>query len=386
MQRLHSGSAARPPQRAFRSRRDNSDSGHERPKALLSPIASLLRTGDPTDTVDRLFDSRHVNDLRLIAATAFCATIAVSIIAAMNVVSSCVAEWPPQHPDNVFQMIDYIVRTGGTHIGVFGSTLALFGTILAWAYQRGSSRLGVIDLFACEIDTLCRVITVTESMKKLTDDDGGSAIPDRFTSEENYFPILDGNSKDLQSLEANVVINITAFYTFMKTVRDTLRKGSEARGVDQRKESVKALVYVLYLALESARKAMDDLVEFEPTHTERTMVILLSELRAYTYLRQNYQDETEAHYNRLILRGPGYKRLMDELHGRLDNERDQSLAAVRRGNLEKPTYAQSQWAAALQLRSQLDKRFQELESKVALDCTTTDNQITTTITITANAA
>ena len=305
----------------------------------------------------------------------------------MNAVSFCVAEWPPQHSDNVFQIIDYIAHTGGTHfIGVFGTTLALFGTILAWAYQRGSNRLGVIDLFACEIDTLCRVITVTESMKKLTDDEGGSAIPEHFTSEENYFPILDGNSKDLQSLEANVVINITAFYTFMKTVRDTLRKGTEARGVDQRKESVKALVYVLYLALESARKAMDDLVEFEPTHTERTMVILLSELRAYTYLRQNYQDQTEAHYNRLILRGPGYKRLMDELHSRLDNERDQSLAAVRRGNLEKPTYAQSQWAAALQLRNQLDKRFQELESKVALDCTTTDSQITTTITITANAA
>jgi hypothetical protein len=381
MQRLHSGSAPRPPQRAFRSRRDDSDSGHERPKTLLSPIAFFLRTGDPTDTVDRLFDSRHVNDLRLIAATAFCATSAVFLIAAMNAVSFCVAEWPPQHSDNVFQIIDYIAHTGGTHfIGVFGPTLALFGTILAWAYQRGSNRLGVIDLFACEIDTLCRVITITESMKKLTDDDGGSAIPDRFTSEENYFPILDGNSKDLQSLEANVVINITAFYTFMKTVRDTLRKGTEARGVDQRKESLKALVYVLYLALESARKAMDDLVEFEPTHTERTMVILLSELIAYAYLRQNYRDETEAHYNRLILRGPGYKRLMKELHTRLDNERDQSLAAVRRGNVEKPTYAQSQWAAALQLRSQLDRRFQELESKVALDCTTTDNQITTTIT------
>ena len=44
-----------------------------------------------------------------------------------------------------------------------------------------------------------------------------------FTSEENYFPVFENNTRDLQSLEAHVVINITAFYTYMKAVRDSTR-------------------------------------------------------------------------------------------------------------------------------------------------------------------
>ena len=45
----------------------------------------------------------------------------------------------------------------------------------------------------------------------------------QFTSAENYFPVFEGNTRDLQSLEARVVINITSFYTYMKTVRDLMR-------------------------------------------------------------------------------------------------------------------------------------------------------------------
>ena len=97
-------------------------------------------------------------------------------------------------------------------------------------------------MFACEIDTLCRVVTVVEMVKNLTDSPQDS-VPQHFTSEENYFPILDGNTNDLQSREANVVINITAFYTYMKTVRDSFRKGADIRGADQRRESLKALIY-----------------------------------------------------------------------------------------------------------------------------------------------
>jgi hypothetical protein len=381
MQSRQDGSGYPPPSGAYRRRRNNVNSGHEWPKRLLSPISFFLRTRDPTDTVDRLFDSRHVSDLRLIAASAFCAMLVVFAVASINAVSFCVADWAKQSFDNNYQVIAYIANKGGTHfISVFAPTLALFGGILAWAYQKGSNRLGVVDLFACEIDTLCRVVTVAETVKTLTDNEKDSAIPDHFTSEENYFPILDGNSTDLQSLEANVVINITAFYTFMKTVRDTLRKGADVRDADQRKESRKALVYMLYLALESGRKAMDDLVEFEPTHTERTMVILISELKAYEFLRQNYQNEDEMHYSRLILRGPGYRRLVDDLHGLLGDEEEESLVSVKRGTLENPTYAQSQWSAALQLRGELDKRFKELESTVALECTTTDKHITASFT------
>jgi hypothetical protein len=350
--------------------------GHEWPKRLLSLISFFLKTGDPTDTVDRLFDSRHVNDLRLIAATAFCITALVFAIASIDAVSFCMGDWAAQHFANIYKAIAYIANNGGTHfVGVFAPTLAIFGAILSWAYQKGSDRLGIVDLFACEIDTLCRVVTVIEMVKNLSDGPKDSAVPQHFTSEENYFPILDGNTHDLQSLEANVVINITAFYTFMKTVRDSFRKGADLRA-DQREESLKALIYMLYLALESGRKAMDDLVEFEPTHTERTMVILISELKAYEFLRMNYQKEDEMHYNRLILRGPGYVRLVGALDSLLDGDHEEALVAVKRGNLDNPTYAQSQWSAALQLRDELDKRFKELKDKVSLECKSTGNRIT----------
>ena len=376
------GSGYPRPPGAYEYPTSNKNSGHEWPKRILSPISFFLRTGDPTDTVDRLFDSRHVNDLRLIAAAAFFIVIVVFAIASIYAVSFCLGDWATKQFANNYKAITYIADNGGTHfVGVFGPTLALFGVILSWAYQKGSNRLGIVDLFACEIDTLCRVTTVIEMVKNLTSNPKDSAIPQHFTSEENYFPILDGNTHDLQSLEANVVINITAFYTFMKTVRDSFRKGADIQDADQRKESLKALVYMLYLALESGRKAMDDLVEFEPTHTERTMVILISELKAYEFLRMSYQNEDEMHYNRLILRGPGYVRLVGALDNLLDGDHEESLVAVKRGNFDNPTYAQSQWSAALQLRDELDKRFKELKDKVSLECKTTGNRITAGIAV-----
>jgi hypothetical protein len=377
MHSRQTGSGYPQPPSAYEYPTSNQNSGHEWAKRLLSPISFFLETGDPTDTVDRLFDSRHVNDLRLIAAAAFCITVVVFFIASINAVSFCMGDWATQHFANKYKAIAYIADNGGKHfVSVFGPTLAIFGVILSWAYQKGSNRLGIVDLFACEIDTLCRVITVIEMVKNLTDNPQASAVPQRFTSEENYFPILDGNSNDLQSLEANVVIHITAFYTFMKTVRDSFRRDADIRDADQRKESLKGLMYMLYLALESGRKAMDDLVEFEPTHTERTMVILISELKAYEFLRMNYQNEDEMHYNRLILRGPGYTRLVGALDKLLDGEHEEALVAVKRGILANPTYAQSQWSAALQLRDELDKRFKELKNKVSLECKSTGRRIT----------
>ena len=49
----------------------------------------------------------------------------------------------------------------------------------------------------------------------------------RFTSQESYFPVFDSSVKDLQALEADVVDNVTAFYTYMKVMRDSLRKLAE---------------------------------------------------------------------------------------------------------------------------------------------------------------
>jgi hypothetical protein len=286
-------------------------------------------------------------------------------------------------------ILDSCTAAGGVFLKLFAPTFAVFGAVLTWAYQVGSARLGVVDLFACEIDTLCRVITVVDMVSNQTQkynfdpqkETPGSqdkpAAPARFNSQEEYFPILAGNSRDLQSLEANVVVNITAFYTFMKAVRDTLRQLAAAESAMQWQESMRNVLYMLYLALESGRNAMNDLVEFEPTHTERTMVILLSELDAYYFLRDRFRDPNEMHNERLILRGPTYLALIPRLNKVLDCNAREHLDKAQRGAMRSPTYEESQWLAALQLRKPLNIRFQRLKADFPLNCFANDGRLVT---------
>ena len=46
-----------------------------------------------------------------------------------------------------------------------------------------------------------------------------------------------------------------------------------------------------FLGFESARKAIKDLVEFEPTQAEDMITVLLSELPAYGFLREQFQGD-----------------------------------------------------------------------------------------------
>jgi len=126
--------------------------------------------------------------------------------------------------------------------------VAAAAAVLNWTYQSGSRRIGAVDLFACEISALCRVSLVInfaqtcvdraerahEAMRRLTrseaekpsdntldrPDDGE---PVKFTSEEDYTPVYDGNISDLEPLDVNVVTYVTEFYTYRKTMVDHLR-------------------------------------------------------------------------------------------------------------------------------------------------------------------
>src|SRR5260370_42656149 len=53
---------------------------HKTAKEVLKPIARRLETGQTADTVDRLFNSKHTNDLRLIAAVSFIVIIWFTVI------------------------------------------------------------------------------------------------------------------------------------------------------------------------------------------------------------------------------------------------------------------------------------------------------------------
>ncbi|HEY7387372.1 MAG TPA: hypothetical protein VH640_02610 [Bryobacteraceae bacterium] len=309
--------------------------------------ASLVRQRagwrDPHATAYRLFTSQHVKDLRVIIYGAVLLLLSAGGIALVQ----------------------------GGFWAFIAPVLAVFGAVVAWAYQVGSARLGVVDLFACEISTLCRVAAVVSSAQKLIENcsqgppSSRSHVPaaTHFTSQENYFPVFENNSRDLQTLEANVVINITAFYTYMKATRDALRKladmGPDSADLDSARDQAQAAgvwrkearnaVYLLFLGLESARRAISDLVEFEPEKAERTIVVLLSELAAYGFLRCQFPDENDIFHRRIALRLPEYGKLVVALRSSVEA----GLALGEEGT------AAASWQEAGVLLPALDETFEK---------------------------
>lgn len=305
--------------------------------SMLSPFAIIrqLRLGAEASTFNRLGRSRHVADLRLI----FSVTIIIMIVSAILALAFCfehevMTNWADvraQENGWIWLRLGFsAVADSGAFIGAIG---AVGCGVLAWTYQTGSARLGVVDLFACEIATLCRVTAVTDVVNRYIDlfENGVQAgrphvidgeSPDdtgHFTSQESYFPVFDGSVKDLQALEADVVTHVTAFYTYLKVMRDSLRKlaglkASEPGGPhdDDWHRAICSVLYMLFLALESARKAIKDLVEFEPKQAEDMVTILLSELLAYGFLREQFRGDIRR--RRLEARDESYRQDVPALH------------------------------------------------------------------------
>ena len=114
----------------------------------------------------------------------------------------------------------------------------------------------------------------------------------------------------------------------MKAVRDSTRalmdlstsptqpepRPDTASNATPAQDAARNVIYMMFLGLESARKAIGHLVEFEPEQAERQIVILISELEAYRFLREQF-TEKDIRYQRLKLREADYpksvKRLSD---------------------------------------------------------------------------
>ena len=329
--------------------------------SVLSPFVILrqLRSGKESSTFERLGRSRHVADLRLI----FSVTVILMIVGIIAALAFCfeyqmVSNWKELHDSKSFwpwvrQGFAAIVSSGP----FIGAICILGGGVLAWTYQTGSARLGVVDLFACEIATLCRVGAVVDMVQRYVDlfETGphtvqhvidGEAPTDgsRFNSQESYFPVFETSVKDLQALEADVVKHVTAFYTYMKVMRDTLRKLADIRPAadggrhDDWHRAICSVIYMQFLALESARLAIKDLVEFEPTQAEDMITVLLSELPAYGFLREQFQGDLRQ--RRLQARDQIYRCEVPALY---------ELAMAGTG---------PQWDAAKDLAAEMMKRFE----------------------------
>jgi hypothetical protein len=317
--------------------------------------------------VDRLFASQHVKDLQFIAAIALVAVLLVLCVGLpLSIENQVQNQWSDiAHRRTNWIFIHLVFAAAGSFLTVFAPVIAVFGGVLAWAYQVGSARLGVVDLFACEISTLCRVATVMDTARRYVgtfnqgppDRPGSTEIPtNRFTSQEGYFPVFETSIRDLQSLEARVVINITAFYTYMKAVRDSLRALAEITPQPNEPpagpwhNAMRNVIYMLFLGMESARHAIDDLVEFEPQKAERTIVILISEMEAYRFLCGQFTDKNDTHHQRIALRESDYLRDVPILCRSVTNGRVAEEEVLE-------AEVDSQWLPAYQLLPELGKRY-----------------------------
>ena len=382
-------------------------------KLLLNFIARRLQTGDPAATVDRLFSSQHVKDLQLIVAVAFTALVLVLLVGLPSFVGNELVSPAPTSvqlvvedkpvsavPSSVPMVVEKKPESAAPSSGwaisllravaagtakffvFFVPVVGVVGAVIAWAYQSGSARLGVIDLFACEISTLCRVATVVDTARRYAgkfdqpptaaaDTAGPRLPPHHFASQENYFPVFESNTRDLQTLEARVVINITEFYTYMKAFRDYLRTLAEITPQSDKlnsspsesllqswHEAVVNVVFMLFLGLESARHAIADLVEFQPEKAERTIVILISELEAYRFLRSRFTNEQDVRYQRLNLRESNYRRLVPKLISSVETSRAEEEKLIElETEWDHPPPA-SKWEPAVRLLPELKTRYQ----------------------------
>jgi hypothetical protein len=130
----------------------------------LSPVTILrqLRQREDAATFERLKVSQHVADLRLI----FSVTAMIMVGASLLAIAFCLQHqvlnnWEQveaSHGGWIWVRLGFgAIADSGPFIGAVG---AIGCGVLAWTYQTGSARLGVVDLFACEIATLCRVAAV----------------------------------------------------------------------------------------------------------------------------------------------------------------------------------------------------------------------------------
>jgi hypothetical protein len=333
---------------------------------LPKTVRSLQAPGSSA-TLNRLFQSEHVRDLKLIAGVAIWIMVLGAVVVLAAVVQHLIG-------GKDAHFADYVEAHFQTLAGIIG----ISGLVIAWVYRTASLRLGVVDLFASEITTLCRVGTIVgmvqhakiaidhEPMHRPGDpsqsrmsrpNDGppnAASSPDlpRFTSEENYFPVFTTNSRDLEVLEADVVSHVAAFYTYMKVLRDYYRRASSFLPDSENFNSIewhetwRNIIYMQFLAYEAAREAVKHLIEYEPTHAENTIVILLSELVAYDFLLTCF-DANDVRYKRLALRGEEYRAIANTLERKMLE------------NYENPL-----WAKSRELWDELVDRFSTLHIKV----------------------
>jgi hypothetical protein len=383
--------------------------GEEAPRGLLSTLwkawhvhpGEKLNAEEAASTLFRFFRSKHVRDLRLFVKLAlFLFVIYVGAVLLLTFAAP-ILHWylGGRAVYGTGLVLDARISEVGYRrvLGAVTSispAITICGAIIAWSYLAASKRLGVVDLFACEISTLCRVGTLFDigiiytdmyksdsppkkhraarhmAGKHLTKEskESESKESSSFISDEQYFSIFEHNSSDLEALEALVARYITEYYTYMKATRDLLRKlasihvseispppdhtAAGSAEVDLWHKTVADIIYVVFLGYESARKAIADLIEFQPAQAENTIVIAFTELVCFRFLCE-YLRTDPSRFARLRLREADYTATFPAL--------------INEVNEEYETGRRSDWIPAHSILPELKTRYEEA-IKTLHDC------------------
>jgi len=114
-------------------------------RRAYSAPESQLTEEEAASTLFRFFRSKHVVDLRLIVFT-------ILVLLGFYIIIIFIGAFIEQYLHENFP--------GEIVVKLIGPAVGIAGVIIGWAYKAASIRLGIIDLFGCEIGTLCRVGTI----------------------------------------------------------------------------------------------------------------------------------------------------------------------------------------------------------------------------------
>jgi hypothetical protein len=302
----------------------------------ISFIAGLLfwwplqRKG-PALTFARLCTSRHLRDLQWIAF--------FMIIVMLT--------WPIHYGLN-FKPLD---EDDGKVVAALTAAAAV---VLAWTYQSGSRRIGAVDLFACEISVICRVMAIADyatvcvkqarrESRAATHSIGGARdllsrnsqaygevdinTFDKCTSEEHCTTVYDTHLSELKPLSFDVVTHVTEFYTYRKTMIDYLRAIEQETDGDRRLDLQDKMIYMQFLMYESAREAVEELIEFEPKKAESLINILWSELVLFPYLSKKHSYDYLK--PRLYMRREKYREYIPKLLTKIKSHKHPTWAKAQ---------------------------------------------------------
>ena len=147
------------------------------PWLALKANGEDLTATQAASTLFRFFKSCHVRDLRLIFWLIYILFIFV-VFAFLYLGLESAFPNPGNPTSTLADIIKSIASTKDSSdpIRRFLDSVSLFppialglGAIISWSYRTASLRLGVVDLFACEIDSLCKVGTIVDIAQRVVE-------------------------------------------------------------------------------------------------------------------------------------------------------------------------------------------------------------------------